>query len=89
MVEGRFKSRTFRRLKVKTPGGRVVMHHVKRTPKAAHCAECKKILQGVPRGRAIDMKKLAKSEKRPERPYGGVLCSACTRRLMRERAAAV
>ena len=34
---------------------------------------------GTPRDIPAKIKKLAKTEKRPERPYGGNLCSKCTR----------
>jgi len=32
------------------------------------------------------MQKLAKTKKRPERPYGGNLCSKCMRSLMIDKA---
>ena len=78
MQNNRLKSRTFRRVKRKVPGNRVVIHYVKRKNQPARCAICGAPLKGVPR----DNKKLSKSEKRPERPYGGMLCSKCMRELM-------
>jgi large subunit ribosomal protein L34e len=33
----------------------------------------------------LKMKNMPKSSKRPERPYGGVLCSACTRKLLKSK----
>ena len=86
MVEGRFKSRTFRRVKVKTPGAKVVTHYRKRKPKIAHCGGCGAKLQGVPRQRPYKMQNMPKTKKRPERPYGGVLCSKCMRQKIKERA---
>ena len=86
MVSGMHKSRTFRRVPKKTPGGRVVLHHVLRKPKAAHCAKCKDALKGVPRERPIKMQKMAKTTKRPERPFGGVLCSKCLRQQIKDKA---
>ncbi len=79
MVSGRYKSRTFARVQRKTPGGKTVQHHTLRKPKAAKCATCGDVLKGVPRERPIKMQSLPKTHKRPERPYGGVLCSKCTR----------
>ncbi|MBN1275220.1 50S ribosomal protein L34e [Candidatus Woesearchaeota archaeon] len=73
------KSRTLARKQVKTPGARVVTHYVRRKPKQATCAQCGAKLKGVPRGRPAQIKATPKSSRRPERPYGGVLCSACTR----------
>ena len=58
------------------------MHYKKRNPKPAHCADCSGVLQAVPRGRPYKMQNMAKTKKRPERPYGGVLCSKCLRKEM-------
>jgi len=70
---------------VRTPGNRLVIHFKEKQVRAARCAICKKPLHGVPRLRASNLKKLAKTKKRPERPYGGYLCSECMRNLMRKR----
>ncbi len=78
MVEGKKKSRRLRRIFVKTPGGKTVIHYKRRKPKAAKCV-CGAKLMGVPRDIPSKIKKLAKTEKRPERPYGGNLCSKCMR----------
>ncbi len=86
MVEGRFRSRTFRRVKVKTPGGKTVTHYRLRKPKIAHCSNCGAELKGVPRERPYKMQNMPKTKKRPERPYGGVLCSKCMREKIKERA---
>jgi large subunit ribosomal protein L34e len=51
-----------------------------RKPSNAKCGVCGAILSGVPRERPYKMQKLPKTKKRPERPFGGVLCSACSRR---------
>lgn len=79
MVCGRFKSRTFRRIFKKTPGGRNVMHYVKRKVGKPSCTKCTKELQSTARGRKAEIKKIPKSARRPERPFGGVLCSTCAR----------
>lgn len=81
-----YKSRTFRRIKVVVPGNTVKLHYRRRKPSKAKCANCKKLLAGVPRELPLKMKNLAKTKKRPERPYGGVLCSACTRLLLKQKA---
>lgn len=36
----------------------------------------------MPRERPYKMQRLPKTKKRPERPYGGRLCSACARRAI-------
>ncbi len=86
MVSGMHKSRTFRRIHKKTPGGKVVLHHVLRKPKIAHCANCGDALKGVPRERPIKMQKMPKTAKRPERPFGGVLCSKCLKQQIKNKA---
>lgn len=74
-----YKSRTFRRVATKLPGGSTSTRFLRRKPSAAHCARCGVQLPGIPRGNPADIAKLSKTEKRPERPYGGVLCSRCLR----------
>ena len=77
MPRGMFKSRTFRRVFKKLPGGTTVMRFLRRKPQGAHCARCGAQLHGIPRKLPKQMKNMAKSKKRPERTYGGVLCSRC------------
>ena len=79
------KTRSLRRVKRKTPGGRVVIHYEKRKPGRAHCSSCGKVLHGVPRVRASYLRRFPKSQLRPERPYGGVLCSKCSRKVIIEK----
>ncbi len=76
------KSRTMRRVYVRTPGGNVVLHHKLRRPAYAECGGCHKNLQAVPRERPAGIQALAKAKRRPERPYGGVLCGSCMRKTM-------
>jgi len=80
------KSRSLRRISVKTPGGRTNIHYKYRKPKAAKCGSCGAVLKGIVRERPYKMKKIAKTKKRPTRPYGGVLCSKCLRKMLVEKA---
>ncbi len=78
---GKFKSRQALRMKsIKVPGGRTVIQFKKKLPKVAKCGSCGASLSGIPRLLPSKMKNLAKTKKRPERPYGGVLCSKCARK---------
>jgi len=86
MPEPNKRSRTFRRLQVKVPGGRTATHYKKRKPGIAKCKNCGDSLKGIPREFPIKMSKMSKTKKRPERPYGGSLCSKCTRSLVIEKA---
>ena len=73
------RSRTLRRIYKKVTKG-VKLVYKKRKPKKAHCGNCGSALKGVPRERPYKMRTMPKSQKRPERMFGGVLCSKCSRR---------
>lgn len=88
MPQPRKRSRSLRKIFVKTPGGRTTVHYKYRKPKVAHCGKCGAKLKGIARERPYKMKKMAKTKKRPTRPYGGVLCSRCMRKLFVEKARA-
>ncbi|MBI4450912.1 50S ribosomal protein L34e [Candidatus Woesearchaeota archaeon] len=88
MVQPRLRSRTFRRVKVRTAGGRLVTHYLRRKPAVAQCGNCGNKLQAVPRGLPYVLRNLSKTEKRPQRPYGGIFCSACSRNLFKRKARA-
>ena len=79
------RSRSLRKLVKKTPGGRTVMRYGKRKHSRAKCGACGKSLPGVPMGRDSDIRKLPKTKKRPERAFGGNLCSPCSRREIKRR----
>lgn len=79
------RSRSLRKIYVKVTG-KTTIHYKYRKPKNAKCGECGAVLKGVPRERPYKMRKMAKSKKRPERPYGGTLCSKCARKLFVEKA---
>lgn len=90
MPRGMHKSRTLRRVFVKTTlkKGHENIHYRRRKPARARCAHCHKQLAGVPRELPLRMKNLPASKKRPERPYGGNLCSRCLRELLQQQARA-
>ena len=84
----RYRSRSYKRTFKKTPGGRTVLRYKKKKPNKHICAECGQILHGVPRGRPYQIRKLSKNKKRPNRPFGGYLCSKCLRRHFKNEARA-
>jgi large subunit ribosomal protein L34e len=73
------------KVKRKTPAGKIKIVEKRKKPKIAKCAICKSPLHGIPRKIPSGMRKLALSEKRPNRPYGGYLCSRCMRELLKEK----
>jgi large subunit ribosomal protein L34e len=80
MVAPNKRSHSKRRVSVRTPGGKTVMHYRERKPKLGTCPVTGEKLKGVPRASAREMHKLAKSKKRPQRPFGGALSSRAMRR---------
>ena len=79
-----YRSRSFRRVDVRLPGGETVVHYERRRPGPARCAICGRPLNGVPRLRASELRRLPKTAKRPERIYGGVICASCLSRLVKK-----
>lgn len=73
-----------KKVKKRSPSGRVSVHVKREKPSIAKCANCKSLLHGIPRLNPSEIKKLSKSKRRPERPYGGYLCSNCSREIFRE-----
>ena len=86
MVSGKHKSKSKRKVFVKTPGGSVKVHYRNKKPNRAVCAKYGTPLQGVPREVPSKMANMPKSSKRPERPYGGVLSSRAMREKMKAKA---
>ena len=80
-----YKSKRFRKIFVRTPGGKTTVHHRERKPSPARCALTGQILPGVPRERPAKMVNLPKTKKRPERPYGGILSSRAMRLIFKQR----
>ncbi len=78
------RTRSRRRVYVRTPGGETVVHYEKRRPGPARCAICGRPLAGVPRLRPVELRKLPKTKKRPERMFGGVLCPDCLTKLLKK-----
>ena len=79
MVRGKYKSRTYARKRVVTPGGKNVLRHSLRKPKKARSVKGE-ILHGVARERPGKLRKLSKSQRAPSRPFAGQLSSMEMRR---------
>lgn len=86
MPQPRRRSRTFRRLKKKTPGGVTKQTYVKRKPGLPRCALCGAELKGIPRMRAVKARNISKTKKRIERIYGGFMCAGCVRMKLKNEA---
>ena len=84
MPRPRHRTSSFRKIHVRLPGGETVVHYEKRRPGPARCAICGKPLSGVPRLRPVELRKLPKTAKRPERPFGGMICHECLEKLIKK-----
>jgi len=70
----------------RTPGNRTVTHTKPKKTGKHECAICHGILHGTPARAVVQIRRLKKSQRRPTRPFGGQLCSRCTRKIMVYRA---
>jgi len=77
------RSRSMRRTKKKLPRGLTVLRYSKPKPGHTVCAICKSKLHGVPRELPYRVAKLPKTKRVPERPFGGHLCSKCSRKAVK------
>jgi large subunit ribosomal protein L34e len=68
-----------------SPGGKQSKKRKSDKPSKARCGLCKGALGGVPHRSPSALAKLAKTQKRPERPFGGVLCSGCLSQVIRDK----
>merc|ERR1712196_467619 len=64
---------------LRTPGGRLVYHNVKKKASAPKCGDCGKALIGIPCLRPLEYRRLKKRERRVNRAYGGTRCAGCVR----------
>ncbi len=78
-------TRSLRRIRVRTPGNRLVTHFEKRNPSISKCGSCGQELKGIPRERPAKFRNLPYSQKTVARPYGGNLCSKCSREKIIEK----
>ena len=69
---------------VKTPGGRLVLHIVKKRSKGPRCGETGVQLHGIKQLKSKQYKNVHKRERTVSRAYGGTLCGSVVRqRILR------
>merc|ERR1712157_264730 len=68
-----------KRRTLRTPGGKLTFHVLKKKAKGPACGDCGKALIGLPRLRPVEYRRLKKREKTVNRAYGGSRCAACVR----------
>lgn len=85
MVAPRLRSNSAKIRQRRSPSGKTILLIRPKKLSTATCALCKAKLNAVPTSREKHSKK-SKTEKRPERIFGGVLCANCVQSLLKERA---
>ena len=76
-------------IKRRTPSGRISARLSNDRIGKAHCSSCGSELHGMPRKSQKELRKLTRTEKRPQRIFGGYYCSACTREILRDKARSI
>lgn len=78
------KSKKLRQIFKRLPSSKVKIQYEKIKPSKHKCANCGNYLHGTLNLRQAKMRNIAKTKKRPERMFGGYLCSACSRQKVKE-----
>ncbi|KDQ56591.1 hypothetical protein JAAARDRAFT_36074 [Jaapia argillacea MUCL 33604] len=79
-----YNTNSNRRRIVKTPGGKLVYHHIGKPASAPKCGDCGTGLPGVPALRPRQYATISKRQKTVNRAYGGSRCGDCTKsRILR------
>lgn len=83
MVAPRNRSRSKKKVKTRTPGGKTVTHYKGKKTGRKKCSRCSSELGGTPSRTKTVLRRMSKSERIPSRPYAGVLCDSCVDDLVR------
>ncbi|KAG8692428.1 60S ribosomal protein L34 [Ceratobasidium sp. 395] len=79
-----YNTKSNRRRVVKTPGGKLVYHHLKKLATSPKCGDCGIALPGVPALRPRQYATISKRQKTVRRAYGGSRCGDCVKqRILR------
>ncbi len=68
-----------------SPKGKPVIKHKAEKQAKAVCSLCGKLLGGMPNRSHAQMAKLSKTQKRPERKFGGILCTTCVAQVIKDK----
>lgn len=74
-----YNTRSNRVRVVKTPGSRLIFHHLKKAGTSVKCGDCGVALPGIPALRPREYSNLTRREKNVSRAYGGSRCATCVR----------
>ncbi|PVF98658.1 putative ribosomal protein L34.e [Serendipita vermifera] len=74
-----YNTKSNRRRQVKTPGGKLVYHHLKKPGTSPKCGDCGMALPGLPALRPRKYAIISKRQKNVNRAYGGSRCGDCVK----------
>ncbi|BES94508.1 unnamed protein product [Nesidiocoris tenuis] len=74
-----YNTKSNRRRVVRTPGGRLVYHYLKKPKRIPRCGQCKDKLRGIIPARPAERARITKRKQTVKRAYGGVLCHKCVK----------
>ncbi len=77
------RSRSSKKHMHRTPSGKTNVIYRRKRGAKHKCAICSSFLTGVPP--RSKLKRLRKTQRRPERMFGGVLCSNCVQHLVKQK----
>lgn len=86
MTRKSLKSKSLRKNVQRLPGGRLKTASSRKKRSRLKCAVTGKPLSGVPRVKSSAVRRIEKSKRAPNRPYGGVLNPSVTKAMFIKKA---
>jgi len=86
MPQPHLRSRSKKRYKTKSPGGKSQTHYKKEIMKTPKCCVCGNPIAGTSHLSTVETRKLNRSKRKVERPYGGQLCHNCIKKALKQTA---
>ncbi|KAL7346079.1 ribosomal protein L34 [Encephalitozoon intestinalis] len=74
-----YKTRSNRRIKIRTPSGKLVNRRMKKHSKKHRCHECNTVLGSIARMRPAEFSRQKVSARRVNRAYGATICGRCVK----------
>lgn len=84
MPKPSLRTRSRKRVGLKSPGGQNITHYKKEKHGYLHCFRCGRVLFGIPRSDPSELGKLSPTQRTVARMYGGQLCHNCLQDLLRQ-----
>ena len=76
------RTHSMKKRAIHTPGGKTIIHLKPKMHSKHECGICHNQLHGKPTGRPVIIQKLNKNKRTIDRPFGGNLCSKCSRQII-------